>query len=325
MIKNNKISAALIGAGRWGQTLVKSSRNTDIQFDYFYDENSDIKIDNCERRPLEQILGMDSIKTIFIATPAETHYDIAKQVLEANKHCWIEKPIAWTAAQAASLYKISKDNRRELDGLVLHTDLTFCYSPEVNFIKDLLKFGTYGSPLVYKSIRSHFGPFTGTDIFRDLIVHDIAILLYLFGTPKYVLANGTAHVNKLQYPNKDRVFDDAHVTFFYGSGQDCFKCQVEVSLISPEKKREIYITTDKGFIETYFINEVWAKLRDEENFAIHETNKIGSPLEIEINHFADCIKNKKKTLTNGHFGYQVMYILEKVEESANSRREVKIP
>lgn len=300
------------GGGYWGRTLIRSSKNTNINFIGYTDINHKEEIEGVKYFPLEVALNKDSnVEAIFVAVPPAEHYNLTKQCLEANKHVWCEKPLTLNASSATELVNLAEKNK-----LKLHTDLTFCYSPEINFIKDALKFGTYGSPLVYKSIRSHYGPFVkDVSVLHDLLCHDLSLLLYLFGAPSYVLANASKHVNN--------VWDDCHATYFYGSKDTDFKCEIETSLISNGKNRQINITTDKGFIETNFNGEVITRLRDGEK-EVHKMSKFKTPLQIEMNHFADCIKNNKQTLTSGAFGYEVMRLIEFTEKSALGRREIKI-
>ncbi|KZT12862.1 oxidoreductase [Laetiporus sulphureus 93-53] len=65
-------------------------------------------------RTYEEVLADPQIELIFISTPSETHYALAKQALEAGKHVLVDKPVTATAAEAYELGEIARIKQRVL-------------------------------------------------------------------------------------------------------------------------------------------------------------------------------------------------------------------
>ena len=84
---------------------------------------------------LENILENDEIDAVIIATPIETHYKIAKDFLNANKHVLIEKPITASSKEALDLIKTAEKNKK-----VLMVDHTFEFSSPIEKIKEIFIF-----------------------------------------------------------------------------------------------------------------------------------------------------------------------------------------
>ena len=59
-------------------------------------------------RSLEELLAIDSIRLMVIATPNQTHFPFAKQCLEAGRDVVVDKPFTNTVAEAVELFRIAK-------------------------------------------------------------------------------------------------------------------------------------------------------------------------------------------------------------------------
>ena len=130
------VRIAVIGCGYWGSNLIRTFngiRNVDIAYcvnirqerlDHIKKIYPKIKTE----KDYKKILDKD-IDAIVIATPIMTHYEIAKDVLEANKHVLVEKPMTANSEHALDLIRIAKKNKK-----VLMVDHTFEYSSSVRKI-----------------------------------------------------------------------------------------------------------------------------------------------------------------------------------------------
>lgn len=58
---------------------------------------------------IEQILRDPAIDVVVVCTPSDSHYDTARQVILAGKHCVVEKPFATSVADAADLFRLAKE------------------------------------------------------------------------------------------------------------------------------------------------------------------------------------------------------------------------
>src|SRR5262249_30882902 len=117
------------------------------------------------------LIADNRIDAIAIATPVNTHYELALAALKAGKHVFVEKPLASTSDQVRRL--IDEANRREL---VLMVDHTFLYTPAVEKIRQLVFDGSLGDVYYYNGMRASLGLFqSDVSVIWDLAVHDISI------------------------------------------------------------------------------------------------------------------------------------------------------
>ena len=131
----------LHGCGYWGEKLGQTlTKVNSVDCVGFYDQDETKAVSLFEKVSTEkmkyvvkntrrELLDFDAV---VIATPSYTHYEIAKQCLEAGKHVLVEKPMTLDYAQAAELVELAQSKK-----LTLMTDSTFLYS---NAILNLSRF-----------------------------------------------------------------------------------------------------------------------------------------------------------------------------------------
>ncbi len=255
------------------------------------------------------VLGDSEIKTVFIATPGNTHFDLTKKALEKGKNVFVEKPIAFTVNEVEELIQIAGQQ-----GLLLHVDHTFVYSSEINFLKQCLQFDVLGEPISYRSIRANLGPFLNNiDVIYDLAVHDLAVIRYLFPTKTIQKVSAVAHRNICSK------YDDADINLFGVN----FSAHIHVSWFYPKKVREIITGGTKAMFHHDSATVLPPRIVDLKGKILtyeHITN-LGEPLYVEINHFFECLKNDKKTLSTGTDASYVVEILEAIHKSIEKSGE----
>jgi UDP-2-acetamido-3-amino-2,3-dideoxy-glucuronate N-acetyltransferase len=92
----------LAGAGYWGKNILRNLHELDV-LRTLCDTDKTI-LDEYRQRyhgitvtaSFDEMLADQGINAVAIATPASTHYDLAKAALEADKDCFMEKPLALT-------------------------------------------------------------------------------------------------------------------------------------------------------------------------------------------------------------------------------------
>lgn len=94
---------------------------------------------------LEEILALPEVHGVSISTPPFLHYEMAKQVLNANKHLLLEKPTTLTAPEAAELHHLA-----EAKGLVTALNFEFRCIPAWQRLAELLAEGYVGKPRLIK-------------------------------------------------------------------------------------------------------------------------------------------------------------------------------
>ncbi|MCW2540878.1 MAG: oxidoreductase [Frankiales bacterium] len=174
------LGVVVVGAGYWGPNLIRNFMKSD---DWHLRAVCDANVERAEGvigkystvravQSFEEILDDDAVDAVAIATPAGTHFDLARSALEAGKHVLIEKPIAATVAEAEKLVDIADAN-----GLTLMCDHTFCYTPAVQKIRELIQSGELGDIQYIDSVRINLGLIQpDIDVIWDLAPHDLSIL-----------------------------------------------------------------------------------------------------------------------------------------------------
>ena len=121
---------------------------------------------------LAALLARDDIDAVAIATPARTHRGVAEAALRAGKHVLVEKPLADSVEAGTAMVALAREQ-----GLVLMADHTYCFTPAVLKIAELVAAGELGDVLYVDSVRINLGLVQpDVDVFWDLAPHDLSIL-----------------------------------------------------------------------------------------------------------------------------------------------------
>jgi predicted dehydrogenase len=182
---NGPVGVAVIGAGYWGPNIVRNAMaleatalkwvcDRDVaRAQYVVGAQSAIRV----TPDVEDVLADEYVEAVVIATPPATHADLALRCIEAGRHVLVEKPLADSYEAGLSIVEAA-----EAEGVVVHCDHTFCYTPAVQAIRDLVARGELGTPLYYDSVRVNLGLVQQeVDVFWDLAPHDISILDFILG------------------------------------------------------------------------------------------------------------------------------------------------
>ena len=186
------VGMAVIGAGYWGPNIVRNAMafgGTDLKWvcdrdvgraRHVVGEQSSIRV----TPDIDDVLADESVEAVAIATPPATHAELALRCVEAGRHLLVEKPLA--DSYDAGLEMVRAAEERDV---VLHCDHTFCYTPAVQKIRDLVAAGELGRPLYYDSVRVNLGLVQEeVDVFWDLAPHDISILDFILGSGREILS-----------------------------------------------------------------------------------------------------------------------------------------
>ena len=146
-------------------------------------------------RSLEDLLAIDSIRLIVIATPNTTHFDLAKQCLLTGRDVVVDKPFTTTYSEAAELVDIAKNKQR-----VLSVYQNRRWDGDFLTVQRLLADGKLGPIILFESHFDRFRPQLkgnawreraepGSGVLFDLGPHLIDQALQLFGTPDAISAD----------------------------------------------------------------------------------------------------------------------------------------
>jgi len=235
-----QLRIGVLGAGHFGRFhALKVVANARARLSGLHDPN----IDRAEKVGREAgkapalDLGqlLEASDAVIVAAPAEVHYDLAAQALEAGKHVLVEKPIAATLDQADHLARLARER-----GRVLQVGHLLRYSAEHRAISSRIT-----RPLYIDATR--IAPYKprGTDVsvILDLMIHDLDLVLALIDSPiQSIDALGAA----VSSPFED--IANARVRFENG----CV-ATITASRISLKTERRMRMFSEEGYLSADFV------------------------------------------------------------------------
>ena len=284
---------------------------------------------------LDEVLQRPDVEAVAIATPAATHRDVALAALAVGKHVLVEKPLAASYAEGAELVKAADEA-----GTVIMCDHTYCYTPAVLRIRDLVSEGVLGDLQFVDSVRVNLGLVQrDVNVLWDLAPHDLSILDFILPEgcqPLAVAAHGADPI---------------------GAGQTCLAyltlqlpddaiAHVHVNWLSPVKVRSTMIGGSKRTL-------VWDDLNPTQRISLYDRGvDLADPEQIDSDdrrqavvsyrsgdmvapalperealqnvmaEFADSIRSGRSPRTDGRAGLRVLDILEAAQRSLEFRGAV---
>jgi predicted dehydrogenase len=184
---------------------------------------------------IEDVLTNPDIDAVAIAVEATRHFDVASRVLQAGKHCLLEKPMTTDVEDAKALRDIAARS-----GKVLMVGHVFRHNPAINYVRDLLAQGELGDLHYLYFTRTNLGPIrSDVNAAWDLMTHDVSILLHFLNrTPEWVSAQGACYLNSDQE-------DIAFATLGFDTG---LVANMRVSWLDPRKVREITLVGTRKMV-----------------------------------------------------------------------------
>lgn len=330
------IGIAVVGAGYWGPNLVRNfassqsyrltwvcdldkARAADVLGPYSTVGHTD---------DLSVVLADERVNAVAIATPAASHCEIAVAAMRAGKHVLIEKPLAATYDDGLRLVE-----EAERAGLVLMCDHTFCYTPAVSKIRELVRAGDLGEIHFYDSVRINLGLVQrDIDVLWDLAPHDISILESVLPPDVEPLAVAAQAADPIGTGRSCVAF----VTLQLSGGAIA---HFHLNWLSPTKVRTTMIGGSKRALLWDDLNplqrvtvfdrgvdlvpaEQAAAADREKAFVSYRTGDLVSPalaereaLSAVVAEFAESIRTGLPALTDGRAGLRVLDILEAATRS----------
>ena len=186
-------NVGVVGLNYWGPNLVRNFEEL-ADLTWICDLDEERRAELSARYPnaratanIADLLADDALDAVVIATPVPTHHALAKQVLEAGKHVFVEKPPAMRAVEMDELVRLAADR-----DLVLMPGHLLLYHPGVLKLKELIDAGELGEVLCVYGNRQNLGIVrTNENALWSLGVHDLSVVLYLLDEdPEIATANG---------------------------------------------------------------------------------------------------------------------------------------
>jgi predicted dehydrogenase len=330
------VGLAIVGAGYWGPNLVRNALQSPAtrlaaicDVDRVRAEKLASGFAGVEAvDDLRRLLDDPFVEAVAVATPPATHLEVAMAAIEAGKHVLIEKPLASSYSEGRALV-----NAAEEQGVVLMCDHTYCYTPAVQRIRELVRSGVLGELQFLDSVRINLGLVQrDVNVLWDLAPHDLSILDYILPDGWMPLAVSATGADPI------------------GAGQACVAyltlqlprgaiAHVHVNWLSPVKVRT---TTIAGSNRTL----VWDDLNPSQRISVYDRGvDLADPAQLDADdrrqamvsyrsgdmvapalperealqgvmaEFAHCIRTGRPSVTDGRAGLRVLDILEAASRS----------
>ena len=323
------------GAGYWGPNIIRNAKalcETDLRWVCDRDlerarrvigEQSEIRVTH----DLDEVLADASVEAVAIATPPASHAEIALRCIEAGRHIMVEKPLADSYEAGLRIVQAAEE-----PGVVLQCDHTFCYTPAVQAIRELVAAGELGDLLYYDSVRVNLGLVQREiDVFWDLAPHDLSIVDFVLGDgrePVMVTAQGADPLG----------LGHACVGYLTLAFDDGLLAHCHLNWLSPTKIRTTIVGGSERMV-------VWNDLLPAQRVSVYESGvdlaeseltlgeqrrrkvsyRIGAmiapalrereALSGVLQDWAGAIRTGRAPTTDGHAGLRVLRVLEAAQAS----------
>ena len=270
-----------------------------------------------------ELLDDPALDAIALATPVPTHARLAVMVLEAGKHCFVEKPLAQSVADADAAVAAS-----EAAGRLLMVGHLLEYHPGVAKLKQLTGSGELGEIYYIYGNRLNLGKLRADEnALWSLGAHDVSVVLHLADEePVEVSAHGEAYV-------REGVEDVVFCFMRFPSG---LSAHLHLSWLDPHKERRFTVVGSRR-MATFDDMDLERKLtvydkgfdEDARGYGEYITRSgdiyspripNAEPLRVECEHFVECIRTGARPRSDGASGLRVVRVLEALENSLQDSR-----
>ncbi len=225
----------------------------------------------------------EMVDAASIATPTNTHYEVARSLLARGKHLLIEKPITDNAAHAGELAELAAQN-----GLILQVGHVERFNPVLSALEERLT-----HPRFIEAHRLSPYPERSTDIgvVLDLMIHDLEIILHLVRSPVQTIdAVGVAVLSRGEDIANARLrFEDGCVA------------NITSSRISPERMRKIRVFQEDAYLSLDYEKQSGEIYRRAEGRITREKVEIAreEPLKHQLVSFVECARSGRQPRVSG--------------------------
>jgi predicted dehydrogenase len=336
------VNVGIIGVGYWGSNLVRAFNNIEDAAIAAVAERKPGRVHFVQKRyphirvtsDHHELLRDPTIDALIVATPVPTHFKVARDVLRAGKHVFVEKPLAYTVEEAETL----RDLATSL-GLVLAVGHVYQFSPAVSWLTSNIQEGKLGTIFHIDSTRINLGPPNSeVDVVWDLAPHDISIILHLMRAAGLSTKLRKLEVMGNRFVSKAHV-DLAHIFLEFECG---VTAHVHVSWVASNKARLLQVSAEAGSIVFDDIQpvekiKVYSEAVDnrtgnDDSQSVNLSYRPGDifiptlsrdePLSLECNHFIDCVRSGAHPINGSDIGVEVVSLLEQITRAMNADSRV---
>jgi UDP-N-acetylglucosamine 3-dehydrogenase len=312
-----KLGVAVIGAGGWGKNHVR------VYKELASTELAAVCDVNAERaKALASQFGVKAytnstrmlknkeIEAVSVCTWSTKLAGEALKALKAGKHVLVEKPMATNTKQAEKLLETAEQND-------LHLTVGFLmrFIPGLQHIRGAVENKKIGELVCATAKRVSQWPERIGDVgvVKDTAIHDIDVMQYIFNEDPINVYAKTGSMRHIKFE------DYAQIMLTYKDGKSAF---IESNWLTPYKTRLLTVTGSGAIMKLdYMTQELWIE-DPKENLQPRYIWQ--EPLKLELQHFADCILEKKKPLITGVDGLKALQVAEAALRSSAKNRAIKL-
>jgi len=289
-----------IGTGGWGKnhTRVLSELgvlvavcDADSQKSKEYGEKYSVN----HYETLDELLASEEFDGAFVVTPTSTHTEIAKKMLEAKKHVFVEKPMTYKSEDGERLAKLAEKNK-----VILTCGYIERFNPAVDVVKKIVKEKKFGELVMLEFHRENRMPLHIKDvgIIYDTSVHDIDTANWLFDDMPHVVF---ARAGRIKHEHEDF----ASIMLGYKNDKVAI---ISSNWITPKRVRKFNAVCTDAIISSDFITQEIIVEKSDESETIQSEKQ--EPLSLEIQSFLGAIEGKNDLIVKSQQAVNVTKIAE---------------
>ena len=312
-----KIDVAVIGTGFWGRNHARVYGELEsTELVAICDVNRERAKAVAEKFGVKayisssRMLKNEAIEAVSVCTWSTKLAQEALKALKAGKHVLVEKPMANNTKQAKKLLETAEKSK-------LHLTVGFLmrFIPGLQYIRESVENKKLGKLVCATAKRVSQWPERIGDVgvVKDTAIHDIDVMRYISNEDPISVYAKTGSM-------RHRKFEDyAQIMLTYEDGESAF---IESNWITPYKTRSLTVTGSEAIMRLdYITQELWIE-DPKEN--VQPRYPWQEPLKLELQHFADCISEKKKPLVTGVDGLKALKIAEAALRSSAKNKAMKL-
>ena len=318
---SKRVNICVAGCGHWGKNLARNFAGLDHLYGICESDAGRLQSFGDlypAARPyarLEEAVADPAVDAVVLATPAEEHCRMALAALRRGKDVFVEKPLALDWQEGVEMVETARQC-----GRILMVGHLLKYHPAILKVQELVSKSSFGKIEYIYSNRLSMGKIRREEnALWSFAPHDISVILALMDRlPLQVVATGGAYLQ----PNIADV-TVSNLLFDHGVRSHIF-----VSWLHPYKEQRLVVIGSKQMVvfeDTRPDNKLilYDKRIEWKNGVIEGAKSQGlpvpfdsdEPLQRECQHFIDCVRDRRKPLTPGEEGVQVLQVLQACQRS----------